>query len=180
MGQGSVRWLEWLRSLGAVGLGLPRGVWFLVAVAWSLLIWGLSNRQGSSEPGHFVFSWIGNLAHAPLFGLLALWLALAGPRVAAGFAPGKSWVRLQGASRTITFLTVLSWGVIDELHQSQTPGRDASVLDLVTDGVGAWAVLWVAGAVGCAAATEQLVRRRLWRGVLACLAAALAATLGPI
>lgn len=115
------------------------------------------------------------MGHAPLFGLLAMWIALASRRVRA--KNGFVWVPLGTFQRSTITAGVLLWGVIDELHQASTPGRHASFWDLLTDGVSAWMVLWVAAGVGAAGITEgALVKRLLWSAA-ASMTAALAATL---
>jgi hypothetical protein len=173
--------LSWVRRLGALGLALPRRFWALVTVGWAGLIWFLSTHEGSTGEGGLFMSWLGNLAHAPLFGLLGLWLALAGPRVEPGDAAGASprrWARLALVDQRLVLVAVVVWGFLDELHQSFVPGRDASVFDLVTDGVGVLSVLAVAAAAGSAATTERGMRLRLGVAFVACSLAGLVAAQG--
>jgi VanZ family protein len=53
---------------------------------------------------------------------------------------------LAPAPAAVAFSLVLLWGVLDEVHQSFVPGRDASARDVVADALGAalavlvWAV----------------------------------------
>lgn len=169
-------WSRLLAGAGALALALPRPLWALVAVGWAGFGWFLSSRPGEDLPSSFLWSWAGNLAHAPLFGLLALWLALAAPRRPASGERGP-WARLARRDRLTILALVLAWSLTDEWHQSWVAGRDASVFDLVTDLVGAAVTLDVARAAGDPAATEAGLRRRMARGVLLCLGAALAATL---
>ncbi len=77
------------------------------------------------------------LLHAIAFGALAASLAWA-------LAPG---VMALGRWRLAALAFALSavWGVLDEIHQSFVPGRDADVLDAVADATGA-AAASVAGA----------------------------------
>jgi len=165
--------LVWVRAAGRLLLGMSRTFWAGVAGLWAGLIWWLSTHEGGTGDGTFWMMWLGNLAHAPLFGLLALWLALAAPRRAVG-----GWARLSRLDRTWIFVAVAAWGAMDEVHQSFVPGRDASVLDLMTDSAGALSVLAVAATAGLASASAVGVRRRLGLGILACLLTALSATLG--
>lgn len=162
--------LSWVRALGGLFVRLPRGLWALVAALWAGLIWWLSTHEGGVGDGNHVMEWLNNLGHAPLFGLLALWLALAAPRAG-------GWARLSAFDRSWIFLAVVVWGVVDELHQARVPGRDASVFDIGTDAVGALSVLAVAAAAGLPEATPASVRKRLALGLVACGLAALAATL---
>lgn len=140
-------------------------------------IWRLS--EGAGGPGGDSFLWgvIGNLAHAPLFGLLAMWIALAGRRVSSEWESGRVWVRLGASQRALIVGGVLLWGIIDELHQSQVPGRTASFWDLATDGLAAWMVLWVVVGVGAAGASEGDTRLRLGLSALVVIGTALGATL---
>ena len=85
-------WSRLLAGAGALALALPRPLWALVAVGWAGFGWFLSSRPGEDLPSSFLWSWAGNLAHAPLFGLLALWLALAAPRRPASGERGRAEV----------------------------------------------------------------------------------------
>ncbi|MDF1799306.1 MAG: VanZ family protein [Planctomycetota bacterium] len=164
----------WRRLLAWSGdrlLRLPRPAYALVVVLWAGLIWLSSSREGAPEVGTFWWSVLGNLAHAPLFGLLALWLALALPRAG-------GWSRLSGRDRLVILALVLAWGVTDEWHQSWVYGRDASWIDLCTDFVGALVTLDVARAAGDPESTEAGLRWRLLRATLACVLCAIAATIG--
>lgn len=102
------------------------------------LIFVLSSVPGRVEEGMFRVltgldpTWQ-NLLHIPIFGLVQyLWLR--------GFAlngkTGPAYVAL-------SFCLTLGYGALDELHQYFVPGRYASFLDVLLDGVGA-----VLGAVG--------------------------------
>ena len=76
-------------------------------------------------------------------------------------------------------LLVAAYGVVDELHQGSTPGRNPSPRDLLTDLCGAACVLWVAAYVISDRAREGGLRARLALGVLGCIGVALLATLMP-
>ena len=161
-------------KVGAFLAGLPRPVGALLVLSWMGLIWALSEREGHPEPPTLdVLAWIGNLAHAPLFGLLALFAlgVVARPR------PG-SWVRPGPLSLGAVALFVLLWGVIDELHQRSTPGRSSTISDVVTDVVGALSVLWVADFLARAEPGERGLGKRLAVGLAACAASAAWATWG--
>jgi len=164
-------WRRLLAWSGAQLLRLPRPVYLVATGLWAGLIWYSSSRQGAPEVGTFWWSVLGNLAHAPLFGLLALWLALALPRT-------SSWSRLSGRDRLVILAIVVAWAFTDEWHQSWVEGRDASWIDLCTDFVGAAATLDVARAAGNPVTTEAGLRWRLFRAALACFLCALAATIG--
>ena len=162
----------WIRALRAVGrflLGLPRAVPFLLAFSWMGLIWALSSQSfGSGGPGNVYWRTFANLAHAPLFGFLGMFLAagLLRPR------PPETWPRPSAAGTLLVLGLVGLYGAVDEWHQGLVPGRDPSVLDVVTDVVGCACVLWVTAYLGRAGHSESGLRRRLLLGVLVCLVVA--------
>ncbi len=152
---------------------IPRPVSWVTLALWMGVIWALSSRPGSGGPARPPVAFLANLFHAPLFGLLALWAALVlARRDATGGTP-----RVDGRAAVGAVLVALAWGVIDELHQSRVPERDASAGDVVTDVVAACATVWVASYVTVGSPSEQGVVRRLAGGVVACALAALVATL---
>lgn len=166
-----------VRAAGGLALRLPRAFWVLVAVGWVAWIWLLSEQEAPVETGTFLWSWIGNTAHAVLYGLLALWLALALPR-----RPGptpRGWADLTPRRVTGLILVVGALGALDEWHQSWVAGRTTSLGDVATDLVGAAVVLWVA--VGAGRADDEVmgapVGVRLGAGLLISLGAGLVATL---
>lgn len=109
------------------------------------------------------FGW--NLAHAPAFGLLALFLIPLAPREA-------GWARL--GLRELAWILALGvgYGAIDEWHQAHVPGRHATVLDVATDAVGVVCVLWISVYLGREDAREDVLRRRLALCLGLCLASA--------
>lgn len=157
-----------LRGAGALLQRLPRGLAVLPVGAWMALIWSLSSLPSDGEPRPPWMGWVSNLAHAPLFGLLALWLALALPR-------RNGWPRLDVRGIGAIVVLVGVWGVVDELHQSTVVGRHASVPDVLTDLTGAACTLWIAAYVGSGEANERGLWKRLGLGILACCLAALLA-----
>lgn len=159
--------LSALRALGDLLLRVPRAVLWIVPAAWMTLIWRLSSQSFAPTEPSFAFSVISNLTHAPLFGLLALFLAaLLAPR------PARRPADLGFGRAALVFLLVCAYALLDEWHQSHVPERDASLLDLVTDAVAALATLAVALYLARADANERGLRRRLLLGVVACVAAA--------
>ena len=172
--------LHTLRAFGALLLHVSRAHAILPIALWSGLIYVLSSlsARGLGTIGRVTF--LSNLGHAPLFGLLGLWFALALPREAAGRSSG--WPRLDRAGRGTVFLAVAIWSIADELHQGHAGrGRDFSLLDVVTGLVGAVAVLAVIDYAGRDGASERGLWARLGLGGLAsALAAALATWLPPV
>lgn len=82
------------------------------------------------------------LAHVAYFALVGLLAARAS-------LVGHDWSARRTAA--VVVLGILAWGVLDEVHQSFTPGRAVEAGDVAADGVGA--------AAGVAAALA-LARRR--------------------
>jgi VanZ family protein len=162
-------------AAGAALLRLPRWAFALAAIAWAALIWALSARAGQPGAGHWAWNYAENLGHAFLFGVLALWMALAVPRRDSPFP----WSSLGGANAAAVFALALAWGAVDEWHQSRVPNRCASALDLVTDVAGIAAVLAIARYAGREGARERTAQAILALGFAACCASAFLATALP-
>ncbi len=159
-----------LRGLGARLLLLPRGFYASGALVWIGLIAYLSSQTLEEAPGGPIWRFLGNGVHVPLFGFLALWVALALPR-----RSGDSWPRMGGAISLAVIAFVALNGAIDEWHQSTT-GRTASISDVLTDTVAAGWVVVVASYAGRSDASASGARGRLWGGVALCLVAVAIAT----
>lgn len=156
-----------LRGVGSFLLRVPLPLALLIVVLWGLVIWDLSSTRVPLPRGpHLGWEFLSNLAHAPLFGLLALWVAAVVLRERDG-----GWPRPSRARDALVLGSVLAYGVLDELHQSRVPGRDASALDVLTDVVGAAVVLWIVRTLGRAPA-ERTLLARLGLGLLLCCASA--------
>lgn len=164
--------LALVRRTGRVLLGLPRVAGVLLAAAWMAFSWWLSSGTHGPQGDGRWWGFLSNLAHAPLFGLLALWWIVALPRRE---GPVR-WARLGVREMGLVVALVLAWGAVDEWHQSGVDGRVASWTDLVTDGVGATAVLVVAAYAGRSDARGAGVVGRLVLGLVACALAAGVAT----
>ena len=160
---------RFLRSVGHALLRLPRPVAWLLALAWYGLIWTWSSRPGVILVGPWYLAVLSNLAHAPLFGLLGLWLCLT-------IARRDGWPDLTRARVLALLAAVLALGAIDELHQHFTPNRNMSATDLLTDVTGALAVLVVVHHLGARERSNAGVAARLVAGAFACVVAALIAT----
>jgi VanZ family protein len=144
----------------------------VLLVVWMALIWRLSERPPNLVTiGSPSLAWFWNFAHAPAYGALALWLAIATR------ARGRPLAATSRAAFWIVSFAVVH-GVVDEIHQSIVPGRDASVLDVVTDLCGSWSVVAVLRAAEAAAGTRAVARTAIL-GVAACILAAAIATFVP-
>jgi len=157
-----------LRRVGRALLALPSWLAWFLPLGWMGFIWFLSSQRLDTPGGAFgLWGFLGNLAHAPLFGFLALfWIAL----LLRG--KGTGWPRLGGRVAGLVMLLVGGYGVIDEWHQSSTGGRQSSASDVLTDVVGAVCVLWIVHVLGDEGVTEGALRRRLLAGVALCAVAA--------
>ncbi len=138
----------------------------LPALGWMGLIWLLSSIEqgpGNGLLGRIQF--FANLAHAPEFGLLCLWLLLLLPR-------RDGWVELTSRRCWAVWGATISYAIVDEIHQRSVRGRDSTPFDVLTDGIGAACVLWIVRYVGTAEASERGLWRRLGIGSIACAASA--------
>ena len=162
--------LRCLRSLGAALQRIPRALCWLPAFLWVSLIWTLSSI-GSISKGLGVgpITFFGNLAHAPEFGLLCLWILLLPRRV-------RGWVQLDRWTMGWVWGATVGYGILDELHQSTVPGRDASTYDVITDAVAAACVIWIVKYSGQSEASEAGLWKRLFACTLACVLTAAIAT----
>ena len=143
-------WVELLRRLGRALVALPAPLSWGLPLAWAGLIWFLSSQSIATPGGDYLlWGFLGNLTHAPLFGILALFLtaALSNARRAApedGEAGGVVGLpRPPFGRRMVVLVSVLVYGIVDEWHQSYTTGRHSTGSDVVTDVVGAVCVLWI-------------------------------------
>lgn len=106
----------------------------LLALAHAGWIWWLSSQSFGGHGGPF-WGFLSNSLHFALFGTLALLLLEASRR-----RGGWSREALVG----VLVLTV-TYGIVDEWHQSFTPGRQPDPLDVCVDllgGVGVVALWW--------------------------------------
>jgi len=164
-----------LRAAGEVLLAQPRFLAWLAPVAWAFLIFRLSSSDGALEdlPVLPFQGFIWNFAHTLVFGLLALLVVPVAPRRTSA---GRRWTALTGVGALWTVLLVTLYGFTDELHQSTVPGRDASLFDVLSDGVGAASVMVIVLYLGRPGRGPGGLRARLLGAAAACAAAAGLAT----
>lgn len=162
-----------LRTTGSFLLRVPWPLALVLLAGWGLLIWDLSSKRaplsGGDSPWWELAS---NLAHAPLFGTLTLLIAALCLRRSDGI-----WPRPDARRVGLVLALALGYGVLDELHQSRVPGRDASVLDVLTDLVSAVLVLWIVFTLGRRELAERQLVARLGLGIAVCVASAALAML---
>lgn len=158
-----------VRAVGEKLQRIPRGGGVAIAIAWAALIWVVSSSPPPPLGARGPFGgFLSNLAHAPEFGLLALWLALAAPR-------RDGWPILRAPVAAAILAAVAAYAAVDEVHQSFTPHRDPSFFDALTDVTGAAATLACIAAAGGPRASSRALSRRFLIGIAAC---ALSAALG--
>lgn len=152
---------------------IPRSLAAIGVLAWAAVIWFVSSQPAPSVEGGGPFGEVlANLAHAPEYGVLVVWLALALPR-------RDGWPSLGARTVSWVLLVAVLYAVLDEYHQSFTPHRDASAFDVLTDFVGASATLSCIVAAGGPRASSRELLVRLVLGFFACILAASLATFAP-
>jgi VanZ family protein len=162
-----------LRAIGRFLLWIPWPIALLLTGAWALLIWDLSSHRAPKplHPNPW-WEWISNLAHAPLFGTLTLFVAALALR-----GGGGEWPSPRRARIAVVLGCVFAYGLIDEWHQSHIPGREESLLDVLTDLVSASVVLWIVYTLGLEDLRARTLFARLGVGLLLCSASAALAML---
>lgn len=157
-----------LRRLGRTLVNAPPVFAWTLVLAHGGVIWWLSSFSNvGPKVDSALWAVLGNLAHAPLFGILALFVATALLR-----DDGTGWPRIEVRSVVAVLSIVGLYGAIDEWHQSFTPGRRPSPMDLATDLIGASCVLWIGAYLGTCERTERGLLLRLLAGVGFCFASA--------
>lgn len=152
-----------LRAIGTALTRLPRVAGLLLAIAWIGVIWRISSIEGMDGPQSFVRAWLHNSAHAPFFGFLAFLLAIAVPRE-------NRWPRVDRRSALLIVSITFTYSVIDEWHQSRTPGRDADWADVLTDLIGAGVTVWMIAWLGHTDASRGGLWKRTAAGLALCFA----------
>ncbi|MEC8512046.1 MAG: VanZ family protein [Planctomycetota bacterium] len=160
------------RTIGRALLRQPRIVSWVAPVVWASLIFYLSSFQPRTGPLNFeaLGGLVSNLAHPAIFGVLALLIV-----PVLGRAPGEDgrrWTSMSPEAALWIVALVTLYGFTDELHQSTVEGRDASLLDVLSDFTGALSVVLVVRLLGRADATDRGLRRALLMALFASLTAA--------
>ncbi len=104
-------------------------VWLFLLVAYSGLIFYLSNQPSLPVPGLFLHQ--DKLFHAAAYGVLGL----------LAFNYFRYWSIERSVVLMLSFGFCAIYGASDEWHQSFIAGRDADVFDWLADCVGAAIVL---------------------------------------
>ena len=118
----------------------------LLALGYMAGIYWLSSIPGEADPESPLLSgiilWtppaIQNLAHMPLFGILAwLW-----------YRSLSAWINTGQLLSSLAFLLATGFGILDEMHQLLVPGRYASLTDIVLNALGAGFAVWLVSRPG--------------------------------
>ncbi len=164
------------RLVGTVLVSQARILSWVAPVAWAALIFFLSSGQpslGGLDLGAFG-GFLTNLGHPGAFGVLAL---LVIPLFGRTQGPhGLRWTKMSPQNGVWVVAFVALYGLTDEIHQSTVEGRDASLLDWLSDFVGAYFVVRVVLYLGRPDANGRGLRRWLVAGLAASVAAAGLAT----
>ncbi|MEO0651981.1 MAG: VanZ family protein [Planctomycetota bacterium] len=158
--------------MGKTLLRLPRWVGVALTLAWMGLIFRLSSLSKPVPVDVRVPLFFNDFAHAPLFGMVAFLALIALPRRMEPFP----WPRLDRRAWWGVLALVALYGISDEIHQSTTPGRDASLGDVITDVVGGFSVLMLARHLGRGPGGRAGTWWRLAAGLALCATAAAAST----
>lgn len=113
-------------------LALERTLRFLPVVLYMMFTWGMSSVPGADLPA-LVDDRIAHTGEYALMALLALFALT-----------GFSAPRVGRATLAAAFAWSCAWGVLDEVHQSFTPGRVPSLSDLAFDAAGSLGALAIA------------------------------------
>ncbi|MEP6653998.1 MAG: VanZ family protein [Myxococcales bacterium] len=115
---------------------------FWPAVAWAMVIFGLSSVHGDQFPVVSI-SIADKIVHCGVYGLLGM-LCYRGLILTTRLRPGGALL--------ISMLLALAYGITDEIHQMFVPYRSSELLDIVADVVG--------GGLGATLAFLYQTRRR--------------------
>lgn len=135
------------------------------------MIWFLSSRQKHLPGGgHLGLNLLANLAHAGVFGILVLLLVPLAPRQ-------DGWVKLDRGVLWKLSVPALVYAVLDEVHQVFVEGRQATLLDVLTDATGIFCTLLVVLYLSQPQAVGRGLLLRLAGGLGLCVLSAALSTL---
>ena len=123
------------RTLLAAAINLLLTLGYMAGIYWLSSIPGEADPEGKLLPS--VILWtppaIQNLAHIPLFGVLAwLW-----------YRSLRPWIKNGRLLLSSAFLLATGFGILDEWHQLHVPGRYASLTDIALNTLGAAFAIWL-------------------------------------
>ena len=150
-------WIAVVRGVGRAIGAQPRRRAAGAALGWMVGIWWLSSGPIDVRTPIPAADFFSNLAHAPVFGMLAALVAAA----AAPRPLPADWPHPGRTACLVAFLVVAIWAGTDELHQARVGGRHGSPFDFATDVTGAAGALWLASYAGRDGAHERGMRGRM-------------------
>jgi VanZ family protein len=115
-----------LRVVVSRWLLLPWWLRSLLPLAITIALWWLSSASPGHQPVSSWTNWLNNAAHVVAYAMLSAAIYISAPERCLVM---PSWRRL-------SIVLAAIYGFIDELHQSQVPGRFCSVLDWCSDVLG--------------------------------------------
>jgi len=105
-------------------------LWAVLTALWMFVIYALSDRPAEDFNSDSV-SWIpfaDKFVHVALYAILSVFSLRT-------FSSVKAMAKHYAIFATL--LLAVLWGVLDEVHQSEVPGRSSEISDVVADGFGA-------------------------------------------
>jgi len=153
-----------LRAAGSALMALSPATRWIPAAAWMALTFVLSmQRFGSGGSEGFGWSIASNGYHCFEYGVLAICLCLFAPRE-------QGWPRLR--ARETAWIVALAglYGISDEIHQHFVPTRNSSLLDLLSDVVGAWLATRAVARAGGVDYDAHRLKRIVLLGIPLCFA----------
>lgn len=103
---------------------------WLPPIAWAALIWFMSSQSKPPTPPIALFAHADKVVHA------GIWFVLGG-LLARALSQPSTPAPIRAAWGPIAWLLAVSWGVIDEIHQSFVPLRTPDAFDVLADATGA-------------------------------------------
>jgi VanZ family protein len=105
----------------------------VLTLLWIGMIFVSSSTSGTAGTTHLptlIDWWLHNGAHFLIYGMLA-WL------IWRTFSSTQPFTSQSAFLSILVICLALAYGISDEWHQSFTPGREVSLLDITFDGIGA-------------------------------------------
>lgn len=172
----SLRWGgSGLRSVAWSWMRLPVPVRAIAPIGVMAALWASSAVTPSPRPSSVVRDFLHNGAHIVAYGVLAGSFLLCGSVATLARAPGAAG-RHRSRWPLCSIGLAIGYGILDELHQAQVPGRVCSYGDLLSDASGA--IFAVVALLALLRADARLARSLAWC-LLACAVSVSVATWVP-
>jgi len=153
-----------LRAAGRALLALSPATRWIPAASWMALTFVLSMQQfGGGGADGFGWGIASNGYHCFEYGVLAISLCLFAPRE-------QGWPRLRARETAWIVAAAALYGLSDEIHQHFVPSRNSSLLDLLSDTVGAWLATRAVARAGGIDYDARVLQRIVLLGIPLCIA----------